>query len=136
MKVSNFLSEWMGTIFVAIYSWISIQSQLLLHWQIQTRKQSTYFFFKDKLTQEKLAFIISSLDCKMNYRNALFHGMAGGLVTACVVFLVSYLFMRKEKYKSEEEFKKIHSQDQVIPSNCLPIFSNVFSCFDCVFSPC
>lgn len=104
MKIVDYLSEWRGTIFVAVYSWISLLSQLLLHWQIDTRKRNTYILFKDKLSQEKLVFV-SSLDCKMNYKNALFHGIWGGLITFIAVFLVSYYFMREPKYQESDKRK-------------------------------
>jgi len=97
LKVVGLLGEWIGTIFVAFYSWVSMLSQVLLHWKINTSMQSIYLHLKDKLSEDKLVFVASSVDCKMTFETALNCGVRGGLVAAAAVFAVSIPFMRMEK---------------------------------------
>lgn len=115
MKGSDFLSEWMGPIFVASYSWISMLSQLLLHWKIHTSVQSVYMEFKDTLSENKLASIVSSMDCKMNLQTALCCGIIGGLLAAFIVIVISRPIIRKERYPEKlEEFRKYTRKTRIL----------------------
>ena len=55
----------MGTISVAFYSWVSMLSQVLLHWKINTSMQSAFLQLKDKLSEDKLIFVASSMDLSL-----------------------------------------------------------------------
>jgi len=98
MRIRKFIAEWLGTIAVAFYAWVSLVSQIVLHWQISTNMQGAYIQFKDKLSPEKLAFISSSMDCRMSsqIQAALSYAVIGGGVAAMAVFLVSRYFMTDE----------------------------------------
>jgi len=63
--------------------------------------------FIDTLSKDDLAFIVSSMDCKMDFQTALICGIFGGLFTAGIVIGISCYIVKKEKYPENlEEFRK------------------------------
>jgi len=102
----GFLVDWMGPTIVGLYAWISFLSQLLLHWKINKTTQNVYMTFKDTLPQEKLALIISPMDCRMNFQNALIFGIVGGFFIAFFIIVLSRSIIRGDRYSNIEEFRQ------------------------------
>jgi len=101
------ISDWGGAISVALYSLISMPSQIWLHWKINDSMQRAYIHFNTTLSSDKLIFVASSMNCRMDAEAALAYGIPRGVAAAVLVLVVSSFFMVKGKYPtSAEEFEK------------------------------
>jgi len=95
---------------------------------------SAYEYFKGKLSADKLVYVHSSLNEKMNFETVVWSGILGGILAAALILVISVPIMRKENYgREEEKFERFSARTRLFHAYVYLASVVYFVILTCIF---
>jgi len=86
---------------ILIYGAICIFSQFFVHTLMSETNRSLYYRFVNSLTSEELAFLLWSLDCKLNYAKSIIIGSISG-ISLFIIGISLFIYTKMKKVERRE----------------------------------